>query len=160
MRIGTVLFAGIALAACGSPNVVAMDDAGAVEAPATDVEIIVGNAFIMAPIAGRTMTMGGLDVAVNGGDVRLVSVNGLFAETIELHTMSMDEGVMQMRKVEGFDIADGQTLQLERGGNHLMIFGASDLLPGESEEIALTFELPSGETEMVEATARIQALGE
>ena len=40
----------------------------------------------------------------------------------ELHSMEMVDGTMKMRRVESFLIADGTTLELKPGGNHLMFF--------------------------------------
>lgn len=122
--------------------------------------ITAGNGFIMEPVAGRDVTMGGVDIAVSGGDVRLIGAEAAFADTIELHTMSMHDDQMRMRKVDGFEIADGETFQLERGGNHMMMFGVEDLAAGEERTVTLTFETEQGDTEIVEILAKVRALDE
>lgn len=77
-----------------------------------------------------------------GEDVTIRSASAEGVGRIELHeTMMGDDGAMTMEEAtEGFTIADGETLVLEPGGKHLMIFdpeGTDDL------EILLDF---GGET--------------
>lgn len=118
------------------------------------------DAFVVEPIAGRDMTMGGVKLSVTGGDVRLTGASSDAIDTIELHTMSMTDGKMQMRQVDGFDLADGETLSLERGGNHMMMFGLGpDITSGESIDIRLDFESDGTPMTLV-IEADVRGLGE
>jgi periplasmic copper chaperone A len=140
---------GLALAACGNGT----PQEGA-------VSISAGNAFVVEPAGGSDIAMGGVDISVEGGDVALIGAECALADRVELHDMTMNDGRMQMRKADRFEIADGETLQLERGGKHMMLFGVGDLLPGEKHMIELAFRLPDGETREIEVAANIRALGE
>jgi hypothetical protein len=76
-------------------------------------------------------------------DDRVVSAASDIAERVELHThIQTDEGVMRMVHVEdGFAIAAGETIMLERGGMHVMFLGLRQpLLQGDSVEVTLSFE--------------------
>ena len=118
------------------------------------------NAFIMEPIGGRDMTMGGINLSVEGGDVTLTSASSPSIGTIELHTMAMNDGRMQMRQVEGFDIADGDQLELKRGGDHMMMFDVGeDVVSGETIDITLTFDA-DGEPMTLVVEADVRAVGE
>lgn len=44
-------------------------------------------------------------------------------ERVELHSMSMHDGVMRMRKLDSLAIEPGATLRLAPGGMHLMLIG-------------------------------------
>ncbi|MEC7288725.1 MAG: copper chaperone PCu(A)C, partial [Pseudomonadota bacterium] len=114
-------------------------------------------AFVMEPIGGRDMTMGGISLSVDGGDVTLTSASSPSIGTIELHTMAMNDGRMQMRQVESFDLADGQTLELKRGGNHFMMFDVGeDVVGGETIDITLNFDSAGAPmTLVVEADVRV-----
>ena len=150
------LFAALSLAlasACG-----ATDTAAPVEADAA-LNINVGNAFVMVPLEGRDVTMAGLDIAVRGEDIRLIEVRTNFADRAELHTMSMVDNKMTMRQVDGFDIAAGETLQLKRGGNHIMLFQVDPLEPDDAYDLRLIFETASGDREVVTVPARAQTFG-
>ena len=118
------------------------------------------DAFIMEPLGGRDITSGGITITVEGGDVRLTGASADIAETVETHTMSMQGDRMTMAPVDGWDIEDGGTLTLERGGDHLMLFGVREgLSAGDAANITLTFETPAGETLTLEAEAEVRALG-
>ncbi len=118
------------------------------------------DAFVMEPIGDRDISMGGVSLSVTGGDVRLIEASSNEVDTIELHTVSMADGKMQMRQVEGYDLTDGETLDLKRGGNHFMLFGLSEnVVAGETVDISLVFE--AGEEEMVLIVeADVRAVGE
>ena len=59
--------------------------------------------------------------------------------------MSMDNGVMQMRQVEGFDIPMHGKLALEPSGNHIMILGLYKPLVLE-QKIELSLKFADGES--------------
>ena len=149
-RFAALLLAPALLAGCGSSE------------PKTDGPVLsYNNAFIMAPIAGRDVTMGGIEISVDGGDVTLTNAISDVAGTVETHTMSMEDGTMKMRKVDSFEIADGDTLVLERGGNHLMLFDVVEgLSAGDTANLSFTFETGDGETLTLEAEADVRAQGE
>lgn len=118
------------------------------------------DAFVMQPIAGRDITMGGLTLSTDGGDVTLTSASSPSFDTIELHTMSMTDGKMQMRQVEGFEIADGESLELKRGGNHLMLFGVGEgVVAGETIDITLNLEADGAPMTLI-VEADVRAVGE
>ncbi len=76
-------------------------------------------------------------------DDRLLSVTTDAAERAELHTHSMDaNGVMTMGEVkDGFPIAGMETHVLDRGGDHIMLFGLTrSFAPGDMISLTLTFE--------------------
>lgn len=78
-----------------------------------------------------------------GEDDRLVGAASPAAKLVELHTHKEDaNGVMQMIHVEeGFVVPAGETLVLERGGNHVMFMGLSaPFEQGATVPLTLTFE--------------------
>lgn len=119
------------------------------------------DAFIMEPIGGRDMTMGGITLDVSMADAKLVAASSPSIGTIELHTMSMVDGKMTMRQVEGYDIKAGEQLELKRGGNHFMMFDvADDVVNGETIDITLEFDTGAEETTKLVVPAEVRALGE
>lgn len=81
---------------------------------------------------------------VNSGaqDDRLIAVTSDVADRVELHTHIMDGDVMRMVHVEeGFIVPAGESVQLERGGKHVMFLGLTrSLATGDTVEVTLTFE--------------------
>jgi len=80
----------------------------------------------------------------NGGTTpdRLTGGSSDVAAKLEVHTMTMDNGVMKMRPVEGgLEIKPGATVELKPGSNHLMFVGLKKpLAAGDHVKATLTFE--------------------
>ena len=55
-------------------------------------------------------------------DDALLSVESNGYGRVELHTMTMNDNIMKMRRVELFDLPAGKTRQLKPMGDHLMLF--------------------------------------
>lgn len=137
----------LVLGACGAPTP---------EPAATGSAVIeVRDAFIVQPPEGRDMTGGGLHVSVTGGPMTLVRAATDIADTVEMHTMSMENDMMQMRKVESFPVSEESPLVLERGGNHLMLFGVEPLQVGDQVDVILTFTDESGREQDIVTQAEI-----
>lgn len=118
------------------------------------------DAFVMEPIGGRDMTMGGVTLSVDGGSVTLTSASSPSIGAIELHTMAMTDGKMQMRQVESLEIADGENLELKRGGNHFMMFDVgTDVVGGETVDITLNFDA-DGDPMTLVVEAEVRVVGE
>ncbi|MEM8590929.1 MAG: copper chaperone PCu(A)C [Pseudomonadota bacterium] len=82
---------------------------------------------------------------------RLIEARSDVSARVELHTHTMnDDGVMQMREVEGgFVIPAGESYTLERGGDHVMFMGLKEsFTQGKEIPVTLVFE-KAGEIETV-----------
>lgn len=154
------LMTSLCLAAC-SPSAVTTPSENSQSAAVTQPVIGYSEAFIMEPIGGRDMTMGGVTVTVEAADARLIGASSPEIGTIELHTMAMTDGKMRMRQVEGFDIAAGETLSLKRGSDHFMMFDVSEAVQGgETIDLTLEFETASAETLTLVVPAEVRTIGD
>ena len=71
---------------------------------------------------------------------RLVSASTPVAKQAQLHTMSMQGMVMQMRPLAGLDIPAGQPVTLRPGREHVMLMGLDHpLREGQSFPLTLDF---------------------
>ncbi len=90
----------------------------------------------------------------NTGDAadRLVAVGSDVSEAVELHTMSMTDGVMRMRRLkDGLAIPAGETVTLAPGGEHIMLIGLeAQLETGGKFDMRLEFENAGTQTVTVE----------
>jgi copper(I)-binding protein len=97
---------------------------------------------------------------VNGGDAPRALVGGKSeaAEVVELHTHTMEDGMMKMRRVERIEIPAKGAVSLEPGGLHVMLIGLKrNLAPDDS--VALTLNLDDGSALHVQAPVReVQAM--
>lgn len=119
----------------------------AIAAPLAAHGVTVGTLKIGHPWARQTaprQQAGGafLSLTNNGKhEDRLLSATADVATKVELHSMSMDAGVMRMRPVKGgLAIPVGETVTLAPGGYHIMLIGLRrPLALGEMVPMTLRF---------------------
>lgn len=109
--------------------------------PALAADITVSSPWARASAPNAPNGAAYLEIANAGKDAdRLLSASSPVADKVELHTHLMDNGVMKMRPVEGFEVAPGAPQVLRPGGNHIMLMGLKQTLkPGASFPVTLTF---------------------
>ena len=74
----------------------------------------------------------------------LVAVETEVSDTAEIHSVSMDEGVMRMRAVDSIAVPAGGEAVLEQGGYHIMLIRLRGPL-AEGDSVALRLRLSSGQ---------------
>jgi copper(I)-binding protein len=80
------------------------------------------------------------EIHSRSGD-RLLEVVTPAARRAEIHTMSMKDDVMQMRRVDAVPVPAGKPVALAPGGLHVMLLGlARPLVAGETVPLQLKFE--------------------
>lgn len=113
------------------------------EASKTGVEVV--DARVRSPLGGADVTAG--YVTIKNHDSAAVEIIGGstdIAKTLELHTHEKGaDGMMQMRQVERFVIAPNDSLVLEPGGKHLMLFTPKAGLK-EGDKAQFTLNTKSG----------------
>ncbi|HTE16257.1 MAG TPA: copper chaperone PCu(A)C [Burkholderiales bacterium] len=91
--------------------------------------------------------------------VRLVGAASPVAGAVEIHNMTMQNGVMKMFQVEGIDVPAGKTVKLAPGGYHLMMMGLKQQMkPGERVPLKLTFETADKKRETLELSVEVRDL--
>jgi copper(I)-binding protein len=95
---------------------------------------------------------------------RLTGVSSDAAMMAHLHETKNDNGVMQMRPVDGIDLPPHATVTLKPGGYHIMLMGlTAPLKEGDSFPLALTFAKAGTVTVSVivkPATAKDDSMGD
>ncbi len=118
-----------------------------------DASVIqIENGIIRPPLGGKTMTAGYFTITL-GQDDKIVAATSDIAENIELHTHEMNDGMMQMRKVEAVEVKAGVPLEFKPKGLHLMVFGVGELKEGETADVVLSLE--SGRTATAQFTIAV-----
>lgn len=90
----------------------------------------------------------------------VVAASSPAAEVVELHTHTMDGGMMKMRRVEQIDIPAGGETELKPGGLHIMLIGLKEQLnPGM--KVSLTLKFADGSESTIEAPVQdiMQSMG-
>ncbi|MBU2983613.1 copper chaperone PCu(A)C [Lentibacter algarum] len=84
-----------------------------------------------------------LTIENHGEDDTLIGASSDAAKRVELHThIKADDGVMQMREVEGgMPVPAHEGLKMKRGGYHVMFMGLNEpFVQGETITVTLQFE--------------------
>lgn len=90
---------------------------------------------------------------------RLVAASSPVAKTVELHTHTMDNGVMRMRQIKAVEVHPGTPAVLQPGGNHIMLIGLNrKLTKGDSFPMTLQFA-KSGKVTVTVSVMAIAAKG-
>jgi copper(I)-binding protein len=108
-------------------------------ATAQSGNVTISDAWARATPGGAQTAAAYVTLQSADGD-RLTGVATPTAQKAELHSMTMDGGVMKMRQVDGIDLPAGQAVTLKPGGYHIMLTGvAKPLQEGQSFPVTLTF---------------------
>jgi periplasmic copper chaperone A len=103
-------------------------------------EITVSKAFIKMPRPGVDVTAGFATVKATT-NLKIIEVSNKNFKNIELHSMKMTYGVMEMRKLIEPKLGPNSPLVLSPGNDHLMLFGIKERLePGENLDLTFVFK--------------------
>lgn len=119
-------------------------------------DVTVKDAWIRGVVPGQRATGAFMQLA-SPTDVTLVAIATPVAKVSEIHTMSLDNGVMRMRAIPSVPVPAGKTVKLEPSGNHVMLLDLTGpLQEGTSVPLTLTFSDAAGKrtTQTVNATVR------
>jgi copper(I)-binding protein len=106
-------------------------------------DLVISQAWSRATPNGAKIAGGYLTIENRGAAPdRLIGGSGDIAGKVEVHEMSMNNGVMTMRPLDkGLAIEPGKTVKLAPGGYHLMMFDLKGpLKQGEKVPVTLEFE--------------------
>ena len=119
----------------------------------------VKNAWVRPTAPGQT-TAGAYMELESATAAALVAVESAAAARAELHTMSMDGGVMRMRPVRKIDLPAKKTVKLAPGGFHVMLIDVKrPLKEGDKVPLALTVQTPDGAKSTIKVEAEVRAAG-
>jgi periplasmic copper chaperone A len=106
---------------------------------------------------GGAKTGSGYLTIENKGSARLIGGSADVADKVQVHEMTMNNGVMTMRPLDqGLSIEPGKTVKLAPGGYHPMLFDLkSPLRQGDKVPVTLEFEKAG----KVKLTLDVQGVG-
>lgn len=124
-------------------------------------DVTVKDAWIRGIAPGQHATGAFMQLA-SPADTTLVAVTSPIAKVGEIHTMTMDNGVMRMRALPSLPVPAGKAVELKPGGYHVMLLDLTGpLADGAQVPLTLTFSDASGKrsTQTVNAVVRPLAGG-
>jgi len=130
-------------------------------APAQQVksgDLMLDNAWTRATPGGAKVAGGYISIENKGAAAdKLIGGSSPAAGKVEVHEMTMDNGVMKMRPVkDGLPIPAGQSIKLAPGGYHIMLMELkAPLKKGDKVPVTLNFEKAGA----VNVTLDVQDIG-
>ena len=107
---------------------------------ATAGSLSIGNATARFLLEGRPGAVF-LSIDNKGSADKLIAASSTLSQRVELHTHTMDNGVMRMRPVEVIEIPADSVTELKSGGYHIMMFDVKSMPEkGSTVPLTLTFE--------------------
>lgn len=121
-------------------------------------DVTVSDAWARASVPGQQVGLVGM-VITSQRDARIIAVTSPVSESAEIHTMTMDNGVMKMRQLEYLPLPAKKAVTLGPGGDHLMLIDLKQVLTaGGNAPLTVTVQFADQSTEKVNVTAQIQPL--
>jgi copper(I)-binding protein len=118
-------------------------------------DVTVKDAWVRTTVPGQKGTGAFMSLTAKS-DLRLVGASSAVAGIAEVHEMSMNGDVMQMRAVTGVDLPAGKTVALRAGGFHVMLLDLKTALPKNATvPLTLLFKDAKGVESKVEVTVPV-----
>ena len=118
----------------------------------------VDNAWARATAPGQPVGAAFMDLAADA-NMTLLSAHSPASKSVELHTMSMDKGVMVMRQLKKIDLPKGKTVNLQPGGLHLMLIDLNTPLEGgKTTQVTLRLKNSRGKTSELSIDVPVRAM--
>lgn len=118
-------------------------------------DIQVDRATVRATAPGQETAMGDLHI-VSKQAAKLVAVSTPAAQSVELHHMSTEQGVMRMREVSSVALPAGQPVDLGASGYHLMLMGLKQPIQvGTTVPFRVTVQLTNKKTVQLDVSAEV-----
>ncbi len=120
-------------------------------------DIIITDAWVRAVAPGQTI--GAAYMTLNSTkNMALINVESTAARNVEIHSMSMTNGVMKMRMLNKLNLTANIPYKLAPGGFHLMLFNLKQpLLAGRKVAFILHFKDSANKDLTVKVTVPIKA---
>ncbi len=115
-------------------------------------DVAVKDAWVRTTVPGQKGTGAFMSLTAKS-DLRLVGASSAVAGVTEVHEMTMNGDVMQMRAVAGVDLPAGKAVALQPGGFHIMLLDLKVALPKSATvPVTLLFKDAKGVDSKVELT--------
>ena len=103
--------------------------------------VTIDNAWVRNTLPGQNVSAAYMTLTSQQKDTTLINVKSDVTDSVEIHSMSMQNGVMKMRMLKELPLTTGTPYKLAPGGYHLMLFDLKKPLnSGDKVNFVLTFK--------------------
>lgn len=121
-------------------------------------EVTISDAWARASAPGQDSASVAMHIT-SQKDANIVEVSSSAASSVQIHSMTQENGMMMMREMDSFPIKAKQEAALGSDGNHLMLVGLKKPLKvGDSVLLTLTLQFADKHKEKIEVKAEVRPL--
>lgn len=103
-------------------------------------QVDVKSAWARPTVAGQLGTGAFMHLTSKDG-ARVIGASSAVAGVVEIHEMKVESNVMQMRPISALELPPGRTVELKRGGHHMMLMDLKrPLVDGDKITVELRIE--------------------
>ena len=120
-------------------------------------KLVISDAWVRATAPGQQAGAAYMTLKSNA-DITLTKVQSDVCGSVEIHEMTMKNGIMKMRMKDSLPLSTGKPFKLEPGGFHLMLFDLKKpLKPGDQVAFSLEFKGRNRKVETQKISVPIKA---
>jgi len=117
------------------------------------------NAWVRATAPGQKVAGGFMDLTADA-DMTLIGGSSPVSNSLELHFMRMENGVMEMREMKEIALPKGKTVRLEPGDLHVMFIGLNQQIkPDQKVPLTLRVKSADGKEQKLAIQAEVRKPG-
>ena len=121
-----------------------------------ELKITVNDAWARATVPAQSISGAFLEIK-SFHSSRLIKAETTAADVVELHRMTMTNGVMRMRQLKELGLPAGKTIALSPGGDHLMLINLKkQLRAGEALILNLTIQGGDNKLHTIAVNAKVK----
>lgn len=121
--------------------------------------VSIENAWVRATAPGQKVAGGFMELTADA-DMTLVGGSSPVSNTLELHVMRMENGVMEMREMKEIALPKGKTVRLQPGDLHLMFIGLKQQIkPDQKVPLTLRVKGADGKEQKLAIQAEVRKPG-
>jgi copper(I)-binding protein len=118
--------------------------------------VTISHAWVRATAPGQDVGAAYMQLT-SASNLTLTKAESPAAESVEIHSMTMKEGIMEMRMLDKLTLPAGKPVKLEPGGFHLMLFDLRQpLKAGEKVPFTLHFKDAAGKSTVMKIEAPVK----
>lgn len=122
-----------------------------------EAQVEISDAWTRATQEGQDVGASYMTLKANQ-DMTLTAIESTVTEDVEIHSMSMENGVMKMRMLDELDLKANTPVALSPGGFHLMLFDLENpLKAGDQVGFTLHFKDKQGKELTLNINSPIKA---
>lgn len=122
-----------------------------------EIPIRMVDPWVSATLPGQNISAGYIEFH-SSKPMKLTKATSAQAGSVQIHTMSHENGVMKMSELPVLEIPANETIKLEPGHMHFMLNDLKvPLVAGDDATLSFTFELADKSTLQLNALAEVRA---